>query len=144
MLSTRSHILFIAFVAISLVSGQERFGKGEFGGEFEGFTIGSGEHEIIRWPQPLLLRKPEGRIVSEVRDEPLSEVLFEVRGPGDSKQIRHTKTNENGQFNLRGLKAGRYTFKATNIGFRSVVGTLIVCKGLEAHEPVVIKMLLGQ
>jgi hypothetical protein len=135
--------LLVALFAVPLVNGQERFSKSEFGGEFEGFTKSSTEHEIVRLPQPLLVQKAEGKIVSEIRNQPLAQALFEVRGPGQSKRIYHTRTRENGDFALRGLKSGTYVFKATNDGFQSVVGSLVVCKGFKVHEPMRIVMRLG-
>ena len=82
-------------------------------------------------------------VVFSGKDEPLKDVLFEIRGPGNQERIRAAKTGSDGRFKIGRVPEGIYTFKATRDGFQSVVGTLIVSKRTDRRQTIKIEMPLG-
>jgi hypothetical protein len=73
------------------------------------------------------IRVVAGTVVRSVGDEsPLENALIELRDPNGSKIIGATKTDLQGRFNIAGIPQGTYVFKATTLGFQSVVGTVVV------------------
>ena len=102
---------------------QDRFTSGEF----KGFTKSPTESEIVLIKQPVTLRAVMGTVTRSVGDEsPLEDALIELRDPNGSKVIRAAKTDRLGRFHVGGVSPGTYVFKATALGFLSVVGTVVV------------------
>ena len=118
---------------------QDRFQSGEF----RGFTISPTEHNILELDKKFTVRTAKGVVVRDVDGFPLSNVIFEIRGPDDSEKIRGVKTNNRGQFKIKHVPRGTYLFKVTMRGYRSVVGTIVVSKKAERHKRIEIKMPLG-
>jgi len=133
----RAFILALA-IAIPLAA-QERFPSGEY----KGFTISPIEHIIVGLEKPIHVNSVRGSIVMAVNPEPLPEVLFEIRGPNDSEQIRSATTDASGNFKIPHVPQGTYKFKATKGGFQSVTGTLVISKHAERHASIKIDMPVG-
>jgi hypothetical protein len=132
--------LALVVLGIALACGaQERFQSGEF----KGFTKSPTEHIISRVDEPFTVSSVRGSVVLSGKDEPLKDVLFEIRGPGDSERIRAAKTGAEGRFKIGRVPEGTYTFKATLDGFQSVVGTLVVSKKADRQKAIKIEMPLG-
>jgi hypothetical protein len=111
----------------------------------DGFTLSAAEHIIEEIKQPFVIQKIEGSIVNFdnstwSRD---SRVLFEIRGIAKDGQIRRTYADENGYFVFNGITEGRYCFKATVLGWQSVMGIIIVSKKADPKGKIVFKMRLG-
>jgi hypothetical protein len=136
--------LFLPLIWLAVfLQAQSRFGRDDFGGELRGFTKGSQEHIIDRWPETLVVARLEGEVRARTTNEPLGGVLFEVRGPADSDQVRGRRTKTNGQFRFGRLKPGQYTFKATRDGFQSLVGHIRVDPRAQKSAKPIIKLDLG-
>jgi hypothetical protein len=50
-------------------------------GEYQGFTISSREHEIVRLDKSIDVRNVRGDILFAEQNEALADFLFEIRGP---------------------------------------------------------------
>jgi hypothetical protein len=108
-----------------------------------GFMESALEHEITQLDQPLRVSAVNGVIRRKQGDQAtLSNVLFEIRGPGTERTIRHALTDQKGQFKINGLKDGKYTVKATLNGFQSVVGTIELSRK-NPHSQIKIEMPVG-
>ncbi len=107
-----------------------------------GFTKSPTEHIINELEEPIVVRKVRGSIVDQ-GTFPLPNALFEVRGPGDGKAIKHARTDEHGRFTIRNVPPGTYRFKATMPGFQSVIGTLVVSKKADKTSEVRVKLPFG-
>lgn len=136
-------LVYVLFCPTSALS-QERFGRDEFSGELRGFAKSGTEHIIDRWPEVITVAAVNGQIRAATNDEPLANVLFEIRGPGDSERVVGTKSNRDGAFRLK-VRSGEYVFKVTLNGFQSVVGRLrVVPRGkAEGMGTIRITMNLG-
>lgn len=137
---------WLACVLVSLIAtalSQERFGREEFSGELRGFTKSGTEHIIEHWPEVLTVASVSGEIRAATNDEPLANALFEIRGPGESERVVGTKTNRDGAFRLKKVRAGAYAFKVTLNGFQSVVGRLCVVPRAKAGGTGTIKIKLN-
>ncbi|MFI5176534.1 MAG: carboxypeptidase-like regulatory domain-containing protein [Terriglobia bacterium] len=120
-------------------SAQERFQSGEF----KGFTKSPTEHIICRIEEPFTVPSVQGTIVFRGKDDPLSDVAFEIRGPGSQERIRATKTDSAGHFKNRHVPEGTYTFKATRYGFQSVVGKIILSRKANRKNTIDVQMPIG-
>jgi hypothetical protein len=99
---------------------QERYTSGEFAGELEGFIKPSSGGIIERVDEPFVVRRVEGTVVRGIGDgSPLENVTVELRGPGAS-------TSADGHFLLEDVAPGKYVFKITAVGFKSLLGVIIV------------------
>ena len=99
------------------------------------FTKSPTEHIIVFLDEAFVVRSVEGVIRTERGpDDPLSDVLLELQGPGSDKRIRSTRTDRQGRFQMRRVPNGTYRFKATLDGFQSVVGTIVVSKKSKIKE----------
>jgi hypothetical protein len=107
------------------------------------FTRAQNEHIIVELDRPLRVRSVAGAVVLKGEGAPIPKVLFEVRGPGESKKIRRTVSGEDGRFVLRHVPPGTYRFKATLNGMQSVMGTLIVLRKGPADREIRIEMTFG-
>jgi hypothetical protein len=125
-------------IAVSCLA-QDRFQDGEF----KGFTRSPTEHVIIRMDEPIVVPSVRGTVVIKGKNDALKEVVFEIRGPGNSERIIATRTDGGGRFNIPHVPEGTYIFKATKDGFQSVVGTLIVSKKADRQKNIKIEMPIG-
>lgn len=108
-------------------------------GELKGFTKSPTEGVITHLKHPILVREVRGTISRAVGDKsPLNGALFELRGPGNRLAIQSAKTSSDGRFRISGVKPGRYLFKATALGFQSIVGVLVVSS--KAHRGCAIEL----
>jgi hypothetical protein len=130
--------LIILWFAASCFA-QDRFKSGEF----KGFTKSPTEHIMSRIEEPVTVLAVRGTVVFKGKDDALKEVVFEIRGPGNSERIRATKSDGDGRVNIPHVPEGTYIFKATKDGFQSVVGTLIVSKKADHQKNIKIEMPLG-
>ena len=112
--------------------------------KLDGFTRSPTEHIISELEQPFHVQSVRGLVTRKAAgQDPLQDVLVEIKGPGDHDEIRRTKTDRQGQFRIGHVAAGTYTFKVTLIGFQSVVGTIIVSKSAAKDSRINIAMPLG-
>lgn len=133
----RSAFALVVFLLLTLPAvAQERFESGEFKG-FTKYTA----FAIVKLRDPIYVRDAKGIVLREGSDEPLADVLVEVRG-ADGK-ITATKTDSRGEFKFRALAKGTYMFKTTLNGFQSVVGTIVLEKSAKKAEQIKIEMPLG-
>jgi hypothetical protein len=136
-----------AFVLVGLTlaasgQSQDRF-TDEFGGEFRGFAKSPTEHIVDRLPDLVVVKAVAGEIRARSNDEPLPNVLFEIRGPGAAQTVRSVKANALGRFSLGRVRSGEYVFKATLNGFQSLVGRVRVTKTADPTSRIEIKLNLG-
>ena len=112
--------------------------------DLSGFTKSSTEHEIVVLERPFVIRSVRGTIGFQNHPgEPLPDVLFEMIGPGNAKEIRHGTSDGDGKFKIAHVPQGSYRFKATRSGFSSVVGIVVVSKKAEEAAKVHIDMPIG-
>ena len=90
--------------------------------------------------QPFIVREVKGVVLVPYCDDPLPNVLIELRDSGG--KIRATKTDSRGQFKFRNVPEGTYKFKATLNGFPTVVGTFVLQKHAKKSEAIRIEMPL--
>jgi len=112
--------------------------------DLSGFTKSATEHEIVVIEQPFVVRSVRGLIgFKNHPGEPLPEVLFEMIGPDNSREVRHGTSDRNGNFKIGHVPQGSYKFKATRSGFSSVVGTVQVSKTADRVNQIRIDMSIG-
>jgi hypothetical protein len=108
------------------------------------FTKSPTEHILIQLEQPFVVRSVKGFIRRKQGDqEPLSNVLIEIQGPGNDRTIKRTTTNEHGRFRMGHVAEGTYKFKTTLNGFQSVMGTITVSKKATRHDEIKIELPVG-
>jgi hypothetical protein len=113
--------------------------------DINSFTQAVTEHIIDEIEQPFLVKTVKGKIVNSIDREWAedSRVLFEIRGIDREKKIRHTYADNYGVFEMSNVPEGRYCFKATGIGWDSVMGVIIVSKTANPNNEIVFEMKLG-
>ena len=110
----------------------------------EGFSRSSVEHIAEEIYKPFVVRSVKGIIISQVGEWPEGiQVIFEIRLPDRSSQIRRAYTDRQGRFSIPNVPPGEYCFKATVTGWQSVVGTILVTAEAEAKSIIAFEMLLG-
>jgi len=125
---------------IILVFAGTGFGAHRFqSGPYTGFTKLEPEQVIVELPKPLHVREVSGTLVDAANRKPVDKVLFEVRDD-DTGKVKAAKTDKDGRFHIKRIKDGRYTFKATRKGYKSVVGVLVVHEKGESPESVTIEL----
>jgi hypothetical protein len=133
------NVVLITLCVAGCCWAQERFKSGEF----KGFTKSPTEHIISRLDEPITVYSVRGKIIVKGNDDPLTEVVFEIRRPGSFERIRAAKSGHDGRFNIAHVPEGTYSFKATKDGFQSVVGTLIVSKKANRQKAIEIALPIG-
>ena len=129
--------LILVILMSVLVTAQESATIGDF-------TRSHTEHIINQIGQPFFVQSVKGVISRQTTvAEPLSNVLFEIQGPGAERKIRRAITNKDGHFKIEHVSAGSYAFKVTLEGFQSVMGTITVSKKAPKEEQIKITMLIG-
>jgi hypothetical protein len=137
---TKRTLTFLLLMSSLLVWGQDRYQSGEL----KGFTISRGEHIIDHLDEAITVREVKGAATIALQDNsPLEGVQFELRGPGESGTIRSIKTDASGRFFLKNIHSGKYLFKATSLGFQSVVGVLIVSPQALREQTILLRMKPG-
>ncbi|MGA9061727.1 MAG: carboxypeptidase regulatory-like domain-containing protein [Terracidiphilus sp.] len=111
-------------------------------GQVGDFTWSPSEHIIDEIDQPFVVKSLMGMIAVQ-GDGPLAGVLFEIQGPGTDRKIRRCKTDEYGRFKIGHVPQGTYRFKATLVGFQSVMGTITVSKKAAKAGEIRIAMPVG-
>jgi hypothetical protein len=120
-------LMFVLGVAAGTAQDTGKFTEGPLAG----FSKSPTEHIINQIDEPFVVRSVAGVICFERSDntcDPLRGVLLEIRGPDDSPTIRHTSSDDQGNFRIRHVPVGAYKFKTTLNGFKSTVGTIVVSK----------------
>ncbi len=132
-------------VSLLLIFVPSAWGQDHFtSGELRGFTKSPTEAIITRLDEPVVIRAVTGTVIRSVGDQsPLESTLIELRGPDDSTIIRAAKTDRQGRFHLRRVPPGKYMFKATSLGFQSVVGVVIVSPKAAPHRVLNLRMTPG-
>ncbi len=127
-------LMLVVFTATCALS-QQRFDSGPYKGFIkEEPTL---NNKVI--PQPFEVREISGNLT--FGEHPLSEAFFEVRD--DTGHVFTTKTDEHGAFSITNAKPGRYDFRATQNGFESVVGTVIVSSRAPRKNRIRLQLNLG-
>lgn len=114
-----------------------------FDGALRWFTISPTEYIVSRQFKPVTLAAPRGQVRSLDEGVPMWGVLVEVRGPGESDRIQSAVTDAEGRFEFSDLVDGTYVWKATCIGFRSQIGSLIVSKEAPEGMPWQVSLAVG-
>ena len=110
----------------------------------KGFTESKAEHIINQIREPFVVCEIRGTISNDQAGwQKGSLVLFEIRGIGKNLKVKHTHTDEYGNFAMKNIPPGRYCFKATVLGWQSVMGVIFVDKKANPRNQVVFKMPLG-
>lgn len=131
--------LAIALILIPFASTAKAQDRFESGPE-KGFLRSPTEHIIVELPEPFRVRNVEGSI-TDPHNDIVARVAFEIRD--ESGSIRTALTDSRGRFNIRGVPKGTYRFKATENGFQSIVGTLIIAKDAPKKSKITLQMNLG-
>lgn len=134
----RAWLLTCVMVVCAAATAQEKTTVGDF-------TKSPTEHIINQIDQPFVVQSVKGFISRQSAGptEPLSDVLFEIQGPGADRKIRRGTTDENGRFKIGHVPTGTYKFKATLNGFQSVMGTITVSKRAPKADEIRIAMPIG-
>ncbi len=107
------------------------------------FTRSPYEHIINEIDQPFEVRSVKGLITLPYGGGPLAGVLLEIQGPGPSRQIRRSTTDQHGRFKMADVPEGTYRFKATLSAYQSEMGTIIVSKKAARGSEIKIQMPVG-
>jgi hypothetical protein len=89
----------------------------------DGFTIEEPQNETIVVSEPYEVKALVGTVY--LSDDAIEGVNVEVRLMG-SKKVLRTKTNAAGEFSISDAREGKYKFKVTKDGFKSLTGTILV------------------
>jgi len=110
----------------------------------QGFTLAIDEHIINEVEQPFVAREIKGTIRNITGEgwQKDHRVLFEIREMGHSL-VKRTYADENGNFSMKKISDGRYCFKATLMGWQSVIGVIIINKKASPNNKIIIEMRLG-
>jgi hypothetical protein len=90
--------------------------------------------------RPFIVREVKGVVLVPYCDDPLPNVLIELRDRAG--KFTATKTDSRGQFKFGDVHEGTYTFKITLAGFSSVVGTVALQKHAKNSEAMRIELPL--
>src|SRR5215469_4546127 len=127
--------LFLCVLGMAVAYAQDKDKLG-------GFTKSPTEHIINKLEEPFEVRSVSGVVMRQGGEqEPLRDVLVEIKGPGDHDRIRRTKTDDHGQFKISHVPAGTYSFKVTLDGYQSVMGRIVVSKNAAKNNSIKIAML---
>jgi hypothetical protein len=109
-----------------------------------GFTESPAEHIINEVEEPFFVQEIKGKIINDVGDgwSKESRVLFEIRRTSGGP-VRRTLADERGNFIMKHIADGQYCFKATVLGWQSVMGIIIVNKKGGQKSEIVFSMRLG-
>jgi hypothetical protein len=127
--------IFAVLLLVSTCIAEHRFQSGPY----TGFTKLGQERVIVELPKPLHVREVSGTVLASKSREPVRKALFELRDDATGK-VKATKTDGEGRFQIKHIKDGKYTFKATRTGYQSVVGVLIVREKAPESQPLSIEM----
>jgi hypothetical protein len=110
----------------------------------EGFTQAAAEHIINEIKQPCIVKNIRGKILNATGHGWTKNVrvLFEIRRTEGGNIIK-TYADDKGNFKMKDIPEGQYFFKATVLGWQSVMGVIIVNKSANPNSQIVFKMLLG-
>ncbi len=110
----------------------------------DGFTAEIGESSLVEIENPFVVRQVEGRVINKgdrkgewVKQAP---VLFEIKSTGKEQKITKTYADEQGNFAIKDVPERRYCFKATNSGFQSIIGNIIVRRRADPAKRIVFEM----
>jgi len=110
----------------------------------EGFTLAIDEHIIDQIEQPIIVRRIGGKITNDQSGWPKKlTILLEIRDARKDVKVHKVYADENGNFIMKNIPEGRYCFKATVMGWQSLMGIIIVDKKADPKSEIVIKMQLG-
>lgn len=138
----RASILGLAFAAMLGCASAPRYPTYQ-SGELAGFSQSPAEHIIVSLESVLHVPRLEGRVYMDGSTDGLADALFEVRRGPAGAPVHRTRTTRDGTFELRGLPSGRYLFKVTLLGFKSVVGEVVVSTSAPTGALIVIPMQVG-
>jgi len=126
----------LAMTLAALCPAQERFETGWL----KGFTKSLTENIIDEPDKPFTVRAVRG-VALDPSGAEMDGVVVEIRD--ETGRIRGTKTNPKGTFKLGRVPNGKYKFKVTMNGFRSLVGDAIVSQKANKADQMKIVMKLG-
>ena len=110
----------------------------------DSFVASPAEHLIVELHEPIVVAAVEGVITSQAGEWPeQATILIELR-PADFPGVaRRAQADGHGKFRVDNVKPGRYCFKATAIGWQSVIGIIVVSKDVDPEKRVAIELPLG-
>jgi len=92
-----------------------------------GFTPNPIEHVVNYRRDAIEVRSVQGTLTSVGGRRPIDvSVRFEIRGPGSSGNVRRAVADREGRFTMDNVPPGSYCFRASAIGWQSVVGRITV------------------
>jgi Carboxypeptidase regulatory-like domain len=97
----------------------------------DGFTIENPANETIELADARV-RSISGRVV-DFSGQPVNDANVEIRSVAGDKVLRR-KTRESGKFAFSGIPDGKYKFKVTKDGFKSLSGFLILDRKARAQR----------
>ena len=95
---------------------------------------------IFEMERPFAVQSVHG-VINDPAGYPMPDVTFQIRA--ESGRIRKSKTDKMGRFKISGTAAGMYSFKASEDGFQSVIGKIVVGKKLNHKASIALTMPLG-
>jgi len=114
-------------------------------GDLRGFSCAKPETEVITLDREVAVREIRGR--AHKLDEsgpPAAEVLVEIRPLEGRGEILTARTDDRGRFKFKHMPPGRYQFKATLDGFKSVAGGIVVSSTADKGSDISLVMYLGR
>jgi hypothetical protein len=110
----------------------------------EDFTLSRIEHIVEQAEKPFVVRHVRGQLISEGGDWPDDwPILFEIRGTWAGAKTIRAYADGKGNFEIPAVAEGRYCFKATVEGWRSVIGIIKVDRHANPKRSIRIVMLMG-
>jgi hypothetical protein len=92
--------------------------------------------------QLIIVRTIRGKITNEIERWPRNcTILFEIRRIGNGGNTIQAGADGEGNFEIPNIATGRYCFKATVNGWRSVMGIIKVDRRANAKKTILIVMI---
>ena len=122
----------LALLLTGLLYPQHRYDTGA-AEEIRGFTVNEDRIRLLK--EKFNVNAIRGRVTLDDEDGPsMDEVLFEIRGPGNSETIRSALTSDQGIFEIKNVPEGTYWFKVSKAGYTAYAGEIILSKNIEKES----------
>lgn len=108
----------------------------------DGFTIEQPQNETIVLSTPFRVRELAGRVTLPGDTEPVPTAHVEFLREGSTEVLRAI-TDTNGRFALSGVPGGKYRFKVTKDGFKSLRGIVTVDKHARPKVGLALNLWVG-
>jgi hypothetical protein len=92
--------------------------------------------------QPIIVRNVRGKVTNEIERWPKNcTILFEIRRIGNGAKTIQAYADGEGNFEIPSVAKGRYCFRATVEGWRSVIGMIKVDGRADPIKTILIVMI---